>query len=101
MITEYLRPIFYVTLLFSFIIMLSVIMQKKSAQNKVNVFYIFILSIFSIILSGITLFQNGKIADETGNAGDVISFYLFIAVIIINVLNIVFSLVSKSTYKND
>lgn len=35
------------------------------------------------------------IADETGNAGDEISFYLFIAVVIINVVNIALSFLKK------
>lgn len=65
--------------------------KEKSVHNQIITFYIATFSIFAIILSGITLFQLGVIADETGNAGDEISFYLFIAVLIINVVNIALS----------
>ncbi|WP_368986965.1 hypothetical protein NST54_07415 [Caldifermentibacillus hisashii] len=96
MVIEYLRPIFYVILLFSIIIMLTVIIKKKSVHNQIITFYIATFSIFAIILSGITLFQLGVIADETGNAGDEISFYLFIAILIINVVNIALSFLKKT-----
>ena len=96
MVIEHLRPIFYVILLFSIIIMLTVIIKKKSVHNLIITFYIVTFSIFAIILSGLTLFQSGMIADETGNAGDEISFYLFIAVVIINVVNIALSFLKKT-----
>jgi glucan phosphoethanolaminetransferase (alkaline phosphatase superfamily) len=100
MVIEHLRPIFYVTLLFSIIIMLTIIIKKKSVHNQIITFYISIFSIFAIMLSGITFFQLGVIADETGNAGDEISFYLFITVVIINVVNIALSIARKNIKKN-
>jgi ABC-type anion transport system duplicated permease subunit len=89
---EFLRPIFYTILLFSFFIMLASIIKKKSNQASNNNFYIYTFSVFSIVIASITMFQIGVIADETGKAGDPQSFYLFISIVVINIMNILFSL---------
>jgi len=96
---EFLRPIFYTILLFSFFIMLSSIIKKKSNQASNNNFYIYTFSVFSIVIAGITMFQIGVIADETGNAGDPQSFYLFITIVAINIINILLNLFKKYVFK--
>lgn len=75
--------------------MLFSLKKKKSKHTQSNDFYIYTFSLFSIVLAGMTLFQVGVIADETGNAGDPLSFYLFIAVVSINIMNMVLHLYKK------
>ena len=76
--------------IFSLLVVLILILMKKSV---VNVFSVSILAFVSCIVSGINMIISGYIADEVPSGGDPITFYLFLIVLILSIVNMV--LVSK------
>ena len=76
--------------IFSLLVVLILILMKKSV---VNVFSVSILAFVSCVVSGINMIISGYIADEVPSGGDPITFYLFLIVLILSIVNMV--LVSK------
>ena len=76
--------------IFSLLVILILILMKKSV---VNVFSVSILAFVSCVVSGINMIISGYIADEVPSGGDPITFYLFLIVLILSIVNMV--LVSK------
>ncbi|RRN67112.1 hypothetical protein EI200_23800 [Peribacillus simplex] len=85
-IYDFLRLVF-ITLIISLII-ISIILLAKKRSNLVNGFTVSITSIMSIIVSGINLIIMGYIADELNLAGDVISFYMFLIILGLSIVNL-------------
>ena len=76
--------------IFSLLVVLILILMKKSV---VNVFSVSILAFVSCVVSGINMIISGYIADEVPSGGDPITFYLFLIVLILSIVNMF--LVSK------
>ena len=76
--------------IFSLLVVLILILMKKSV---VNVFSVSILAFVSCVVSGINMIISGYIADEVPSGGDPITFYLFLIILILSIVNMV--LVSK------
>ena len=76
--------------IFSLLVVLILILMKKSV---VNVFSVSILAFVSCVVSGINMIISGYIADEVPSGGDPITFYLFLIVLILSIVNML--LVSK------
>ena len=77
-------------LIFSLLVILILILMKKSV---VNVFSVIMLAFVSYIVSGINMIISGYIADEVPSGGDPITFYLFIVILSLSIVNMI--LVSK------
>lgn len=69
------------------IAILIVLFAQTRRTNTVNGFVVSIIAIISIIVSGINLIIIGYIADELGLGGDVISSYMFLVILGLNILN--------------
>ena len=76
--------------IFSLLVTLIVILLKKSV---VNVYSVSMLVFVSCVVSGINMIISGYIADEVPSGGDPITFYLFLIVLLLSIVNMV--LVSK------
>jgi hypothetical protein len=72
--------------IFSLLVVLILILMKKSV---VNVFSVSILAFVSCVVSGINMIISGYIADEVPSGGDPITFYLFLIVLILSIVNMV------------
>ncbi len=79
---DYLRPIFIV---FVSILILFIFFQKS---KFINGFSVISISIICSLISAISLWQIGIMADELNLAGDPVSFILFFSVIGLSALNI-------------
>ena len=77
-------------IIFSLFVILILILLKKSA---VNVFSVSMLVFVSCVVSGINMIISGYIADEVPSGGDPITFYLFLIVLTLSIVNMF--LVSK------
>jgi hypothetical protein len=64
-----------------------VLFAQSKQTNTVNGFVVSIIAIISIIVSGINLIIMGYIADELGLGGDVVSSYMFLIILGLNILN--------------
>ncbi|MFB6468207.1 hypothetical protein ACE38V_15610 [Cytobacillus sp. Hz8] len=74
--------------LITFIITIFIVLFAQRKQtNTVNGFVVSIIAIISIIVSGINLIIMGYIADELGLGGDVVSSYMFLIILGLNILN--------------
>lgn len=81
-----LRPIFITFLLVSISLFLLVIMPTIK-KKLVNSFSVISLSIISVIVSGQLMFYEAIIVDEIGLSSDGVSFYLFLAILILGITN--------------
>jgi len=77
----------FIIFIISLIVISIVLFVQRKPTNTVNGFTVSIISIISIIVSGINLTIMGYIADELGLGGDVISSYMFLIILGLNVLN--------------
>ncbi|MDR7240168.1 hypothetical protein [Neobacillus drentensis] len=84
----------FITLMISLIVIL-LIQRKRS--NIVNGFTVSIISIISIIVSGINLIIMGYIADELNLAGDAISSYMFLVILGLSIFNLFIYFKSKNS----
>ncbi|OOC62646.1 hypothetical protein [Paenibacillus ihbetae] len=92
-----LRPIFISILVVSLLLFFIMIFPKL--KNKmVNGFTVLSLSAMSIFVSGQLLYNSGIIVDEIGLSGDPVSFYIFLAITGIGIINLIiyFSTQGKS-----
>lgn len=77
-------------IIFSLLVISILILMKKSV---VNAFSVGMLSFVSCVVSGINMIISGYIADEVPSGGDQITFYLFLIVLLLSIVNLI--LVSK------
>ncbi|MCM3257309.1 hypothetical protein JNUCC32_12480 [Paenibacillus sp. JNUCC32] len=92
-----LRPIFISILVVSLLLFFILIIPKL--KNKmINGFTVLSLSVISIFVSGQLLYNSGIIVDEIGLSGDPVSFYIFLAITGIWIINLIiyFSTQGKS-----
>lgn len=71
-------------IIFSLFVILILILMKKSV---VNVFSVSMLAFVSCVVSGINMIILGYIADEVPSGGDPITFYLFLIVLTLSIVN--------------
>ena len=92
-----LRPIFITFLVVSLLLFFVIIIPKF--KNKViNGITVIGLTGISILVSGQLLFYHGIIVDELGLGGDPVSFYIFLAIVGIGIVNlIIYFLMNKVT----
>ena len=92
-----LRPIFITFLVVSLLLFFAIIIPKF--KNKViNGITVIGLTGISILVSGQLLFYHGIIVDELGLGGDPVSFYIFLAIVGIGIVNlIIYFLMNKVT----
>ena len=83
-----LRPIF-ITILVVSLLLFFVIIIPKFKNKVINGFTVLVLSVISILVSGQLLFYHGIIVDEIGLGGDPVSFYIFLAIVGIGILNLI------------
>lgn len=83
-----LRPIFISILIVS--LLLFFIMITPKLKNKmINGFTVLSLSAILIFVSGLLLYNSGIIVDEIGLSGDPLSFYIFLAITGIGIINLI------------
>lgn len=83
-----LRPIF-VTFLIVSLILLVIIILPRTKNKVINGFTVACISILSILVSAQILFYCGIIVDEINLGGDAVSTYLFLAIAVISILNLI------------
>ncbi|WP_048883173.1 hypothetical protein [Bacillus sp. 445_BSPC] len=77
----------FITFIISLIVISIILLVQRKRNKIVNGFAISVISIISIIVSGINLIITGYIADELNLAGDAISSYLFLIILGLSILN--------------
>ena len=77
----------FITFIIILIVISIILLVQRKRNNIVNGFTITIISITSIIVSGINLIIIGYIADELNLAGDIISSNLFLVILGLSILN--------------
>ncbi|WP_232700165.1 hypothetical protein [Brevibacillus daliensis] len=83
---DYLRPVFIIFIVVLLIFLLVVILQNGELK-LINGFSVICVSIICSLVSAINLWQIGIIADELGLGGDPVSFYMFLAIAGLSILN--------------
>ncbi|GEN54897.1 hypothetical protein [Halobacillus faecis] len=80
-----LRPVFLVLVLVSIFLTTFLIFQK---EEKVNGWTLLFITSMSLIIGSVCLYSSGYIVDEFNMSGDSLSFYLYIALFPVSLLNI-------------
>ncbi|MBN9653204.1 hypothetical protein J0K78_02920 [Halobacillus sp. GSS1] len=80
-----LRPVFLLLVTVSVLLTLFIIFQK---EKKVNGWTLFFITSMSLIIGSVCLNSSGFIVDEFGMSGDPVSFYLYIALFPVSLLNV-------------
>ncbi|WLR46603.1 hypothetical protein LC065_13620 [Halobacillus litoralis] len=80
-----LRPVFLLLVIVSILLTLFITFQK---EEKVNGWTLFFITSMSLIIGSVCLYSSGYIVDEFGMSGDPMSFYLYIALFPVSLLNI-------------
>ncbi|MFV8830360.1 hypothetical protein [Alkalihalobacterium sp. APHAB7] len=83
-----LRPI-YITVLVMSLLLFFIIIIPKLNTRWLNVFAIISLTVLFILFSGLLLYFSGIIVGEIGLGGDAVSFDLFLAILVIGIINLV------------
>ncbi|WP_253275508.1 hypothetical protein [Rossellomorea aquimaris] len=76
------------TFIISLLVISIVLLVQRNWNSMVNGFTITLFSCISIIISGINFIIIGYIADELNMAGDIASFYMFLVVLGLSILNL-------------
>jgi hypothetical protein len=80
------RPIYLLFISISSLLLIIVLFQNR--DNKMaNGFTIMVVAFISLIVSAFLTYQIGVLSDELGIGGDAVSFFMFIAVVILSFLN--------------
>lgn len=85
---DYFRPI-YISFIIILTILLINIIFKKNRFELINGFVITSISIISLIVSIYMTYLVGIITDELSMAGDSVSFYMFIIIALMSIINFV------------
>ncbi|MDQ0888868.1 putative effector of murein hydrolase [Paenibacillus sp. V4I9] len=81
----FLRPVFVTFILALLVVMVIVVFQKKKLLNLFSVLFI---SSICCSVSALTIYASGYIVDEYNLGGDEISFFMFLAIVALSILNI-------------
>lgn len=92
----FLRPIFIAFIIILIALLCIIIFQKKQLAN---LFSVISISLISFTISAITLYSSGYIIDEYGLRGDEISFFMFIAIVGISLVNVIVYLTKNRVRK--
>lgn len=85
-IVTHFRPIY---ILFIVILIITLfIMIFRNRHKVINTFTIAIITLISFAVSAHLTYQIGYLADELGTGGDAVSFNMFIAVVILSLVNL-------------
>ncbi len=85
-IVTHFRPIY---ILFIVILIITLfIMIFRNRHKVINTFTIAIITLISFAVSARLTYQIGYLADELGTGGDAVSFNMFIAVVILSLVNL-------------
>ncbi|WP_127590026.1 hypothetical protein [Paenibacillus lautus] len=82
------RPI-YILFIVILIITLMITIFLKNHDKIISEFTLAITSIISFAVSAFMTYQIGILSDELGVGGDVVSFVMFIVVVILSFVNVV------------
>lgn len=85
-IVTHFRPIYILFILV--LIILLFIMIFRNRHKVINGFTIAIITLISLAVSAHLTYQIGYLADELGTNGDTVSFMMFIAVVILSLVNL-------------
>ncbi len=83
-----LRPIFITILVISLLLFFIIIIPKLK-NEMINGFTVLSLSAISILVSGQLLYYSGIVVDEIGLGGDPVSFFIFLAITGIGIINLI------------
>jgi len=86
-IYDFIRLVF-ITFIISLIIISIILLIQRKRSNIVNGFTVSVISIISIVVSGIILIIEGYIADELNLAGDITSSKMFLIILGLSILNL-------------
>lgn len=89
-----------ITFIISLIVIFITLLVQRTRRNIVNGFTISVISIISMIVSGIILIIGWYIADELNIAGDAISSYMFFVILGLNILNLFVYIKNKNVKCN-
>lgn len=92
-IYDFIRVVFITFIIAIFIVLFA----QRKRPNIVNGFVVSIIAIISIIVSGINLIIMGYIADELGLGGDVVSSYMFLIILGLNLINLLIYFKNKNS----
>lgn len=82
----FLRPVYITFIVALVLVLLIVVLQRK---NLLNLFSIFSISAICSCVSAVTLYSSGYIVDEYNLGGDEVSFYMFLAIVGLSMLNVI------------
>ncbi|GIP00854.1 hypothetical protein J14TS5_59390 [Paenibacillus lautus] len=85
-IVTHFRPI-YILFILILIISLFIMIFRKDHHKVINGFTIGIITLISLAVSAYLTYQIGILSDELGIGGDAVSFYMFIVVVILSLVN--------------
>ncbi|MGG3280407.1 hypothetical protein [Paenibacillus solani] len=88
------RPI-YILFIMILIISLLILMIQKNRQLLINGFTIGVVTSSSVAVSAYLTYQIGILSDELGIGGDAVSFYMFIAIVMLSLVNLLVYLFKK------
>lgn len=81
------RPI-YILFILILIISLFIMIFRKHGHKVINGFTIAMITLISLAVSAYLTYQIGFLSDELGVGGDAVSFMMFIAVVILSLVNL-------------
>lgn len=82
------RPI-YTSFIFILIILLIYILLYKNRLDKWNGFVTISISLITLIVSTYMTYLAGVLTDELTLSGDSVSFYMFIVVALLSIINVI------------
>lgn len=88
------RPI-YILFIMILIISLLILMIRKYRQLLINGFTIGVIISSSVAVSAYLTHQIGILSDELGIGGDAVSFYMFIAIVMLSLVNLLVYVLRK------
>ncbi|MER2261493.1 MAG: hypothetical protein ABS934_05710 [Psychrobacillus sp.] len=80
------RPIFITFLVIAVILLIAIVLFKT--PKWITAFTISVVSIISIVVCAQVLFLEGIVVDELNLSGDPVSLYMFFAITLLSILNL-------------
>ncbi|MBM7601583.1 cellulose synthase/poly-beta-1,6-N-acetylglucosamine synthase-like glycosyltransferase [Virgibacillus halotolerans] len=94
----FLQPIFIAFIIILLTLLLIIVFQKTQIAN---LFTLFSIGLISSIISAIMLYMSGYIVDEYGLGGDTASFFMFLAIVGLSIVNFFVFLIKDGYWKPD
>ncbi|KOP65814.1 hypothetical protein AMS62_11555 [Bacillus sp. FJAT-18019] len=88
------RPI-YILFIMILIISLLILTIGKNRRFLINEFTVAVITLSSVAVSAYLTYQIGILSDELGIGGDAVSFYMFIAIVLLSLVNLLVYLFKK------